>query len=503
MNALNTPPSNIGSRTATGASILIASRLITRCIDFVALIVLARLLSLEDFGVVAIAMSIVMIVEAIMELSLGLALVAIPVRTSSHYDTVFTLQLLRGLILASVLLISSWPLSQIYHDHRLIPLICVLSIAPASRGLSSPRMMEFSIAFNFWPTLVVEVIGKLSALALSVSAALLIGNYWALAISTIASPITMLFVSYVYAPYLPKISLKEWRDFAGYVRWATIGQTINALVWQMDPLMLGHVVDHFSIGAFSMASNLVALPTQIFVVQVMQPLVVAFSSVREDLQRLTAAYQKSAISIVTLSLPIVVGMSICAEPLLRLAFGEKWLASTTILRWLLIAAIPSLFVSPLSALALSVQKVRFATRLTIIELLVKFPLMLIGLLSYGIPGVLGARLITASVMGGCAMLTVRELIGLRIRDQLLATWRPVMSTVVMTLLVVLVKTQLGDGQGYNQLIFDMATIVGVGVVAYAGSMFFLWDLAGRPDGIECKVASLLGRSVRRITSVSP
>ena len=480
---------------------MIATRLITRCIDFVALIILARLLSLEDFGVVAIAMSIIMIVEAIMELPLGLALVALPARTTSHYDTVFTLQLLRGLILASILLIASWPLSQIYHDPRLIPLICALSIAPASRGLMSPRMIEFSIAFNFLPTLIVEVVGKLSALALSLIAVFLIGNYWALAVSTIASPITMLFASYVLAPHLPRISLKEWPDFADFLRWSTIGQTINALIWQMDPLLLGHVVDHFSIGAFSMASNLVALPTQIFSVQVIQPLVVAFSSVRGDLQRLTAAYQKSAISIVALSLPVMVGMSICAEPLLRLAFGEKWLASTTVLRWLAIAAIPSFLVSPLQSLALSMQRVQLVTRLTVIELLVKFPLMLIGILSYGIPGVLGARLITALVVGGFAVLTVRKLIGLRVRDQLLAIWRPVVSTVVMTLLIMPVKAELGDGQGYFQLAFHLVIIVGVGVLAYVGSMFFLWILAGRPDSIERNIASLAGRSVRRVASV--
>ena len=479
---------------------MIASRLITRCIDFVALIVLARLLALDDFGVVAIAMSIVMIVEAIMELPLGLALVALPARSASHYDTVFTLQLLRGLILASILVISSWPLSQIYHDHRLIPLICALSIAPASRGLSSPRMIEFSMAFDFWPNLIVEVIGKLGGLALSLIAALLIGNYWALAIGTIASPITMLFVSYGYAPHLPKISLKEWPIFADFLRWATIGQTINAVVWQMDPLMLGRAVDHSSIGAFSMASNLVALPTQIFVVQLIQPLVVAFSSVREDLQRLTAAYQKSAVGVVALSLPIMVGMSICAELLLRLAFGEKWLTSATILSWLAIAAIPSFLTSPLPALALSAQRVQLVTRLIVIELLVKFPLMLVGILSYGIPGVLGARLITALVMSGCGMLTVRELIGLRVRDQLLATWRPVISAGIMTLLIMPIKAGLGEGQGYYQLVSNFGIVVGVGVIAYVGSMFFLWNLAGRPDGIECNVAGLLGRSARRIAS---
>src|SRR2546430_959673 len=73
MKSLKPQTHNIKGRTAAGATIMIASRLITRCIDFAALIVLARLLSPEDFGLVAIAMSVIMIVEAIMELPLRYA----------------------------------------------------------------------------------------------------------------------------------------------------------------------------------------------------------------------------------------------------------------------------------------------------------------------------------------------------------------------------------------------------------------------------------------------
>jgi O-antigen/teichoic acid export membrane protein len=498
MKSLKPPVHSIKSRTAAGATIMIASRLITRCIDFGALVVLARLLSPEDFGLIAIAMSVIMIVEAIMELPLGFALVALPTRTKPHYDTVFTLQFFRGLGLAIILLISAWPLSQIYNDHRLIWLICVLSIAPASRGLCSPRIIEFSIDFDFWPNLIMEVAGKLIALSLSVSSAWLTRSYWSLAIGTIASPITMLVVSYIFAPYLPAISLRKWQDFAGYVRWTTFGQTIRALVWQMDSLMLGRFVNRFELGGFSMAANLAALPGQIFIDQMMNPLVVAFSSVRQDTRRLITAYQKSTTSIVALSLPIMVGMSMNAEPIIRLAFGEKWLAAAPILRWLSWAVIPSLFTSPVGALAVSLERSRVMTRLVVIELVIRFPLTLIGILHYGIAGAVAARLVTALAIAGFAMLAVRELIGLRIKDQLVGPWRPMISTAIMAAMVALLEASFGDVSGYYQLVLHLAAIVGVGAAAYAGSMFLLWSLIGRPDGLESHVATLLATGVQKV-----
>jgi O-antigen/teichoic acid export membrane protein len=498
MESLTPPPQSIKNRTAAGASILIASRLITRCIDFGALVILARLLSPDDFGLVAIAMSVIMIAEAIMELPLGFALVALPTRTKVHYDTVFTLQLLRGLLLAVLLLTASWPLSQVYGDQRLIGLVCALSIAPASRGLTSPRIIEFSMDFNFFPNLVMEVAGKLVALALSVSSAWLTKSYWSLAIGTIASPTAMLVVSYIYAPYLPAISLKKWHDFAVYVRWTTFGQTIRALVWQMDSLMLGRFVNRLELGNFSMAANLAALPGQVFVDQMMNPLLVAFSSVRENTHRLTAAYQKSATGIAAFGFPIMVGMSMNAELIIRLAFGEKWLAAATILRWLSWATIPSFFTGPFGALAVSLGKPRIITRLLVVDFVIRFPLMLVAILHYGIAGAAAARLIIAVAIAAYTMMSVRVLIGLPIKDQLVGPWRPAISAVVMAVMILPLEPSVGYVLEYHQLIVRLAVIVGVGAAGYASSMFLLWGLVGCPDGLESHVARLVVSGIGRV-----
>jgi PST family polysaccharide transporter len=307
----------------------------------------------------------------------------------------------------------------------------------------------------------------------------------------------MLVVSYIYAPFIPAISLKKWRDFATYVRWTTFGQTISALLWQMDPLLVGRFVNRFELGGYSMAGNLAALPGQIFVGQLMNPLVVAFSSVREDASRLAAAYKKSALSIVTLGLPVMVGMSMTAEPLLRFAFGEKWLAAAPILRWLPWAIIPSFYTGPLAALAVTLQRVRIITRLLVIELCIKFPVMLIGIWYYGIAGAVAARVLIALMVAAGSMRGVRELIGLRVRDQLFGSWRPTVSAAIMAAVVASLEGSWGDAPGLH-----LAIVVIVGATAYAGSMFLLWSVTGRPDGIESHLAKVLTSSVQRIRKIS-
>lgn len=498
---MSRPANRLRSQATAGAITLVASRLIARGFDLLTLVVLGRLLSPADFGLVAIAMAVVQIFEAVMELPLGLALVALPQRTKLHYDCAFTLQLMRGLALAAILAALAWPMSQIYGDHRLIWLVSALSIAPAARGLLSPRTVEYALNFNYLPSLTIEVAGKLAALVSSIVVAWLTASYWSIVTATIAAPVMMLVVSYIFAPYLPAISLKEWRTFSKYLRFTTAAQAVTALVWQMDQLMLGRFVDRNELGRFSMASNLSALPTQILIGQTISPLAVAFSSVRDDLERLKAAYHKSAITIAAIGLPAMVWISLNAEPVLRLVLGQKWVSAAPILAWLSLAMIPQLFAGPLVPLATTVNKTNVFLRLGLIELFIKAPLMMVGLLYYGVAGVIAVRLIMAVVMTGCTMFVVRELIGLRLKDQLLGPWRATLSTAIMAAAIALLQGRFADPPSILQLVLDLTIVGSVGVAVYAVSMFLLWRAAGSPDGVELHVMKLFASGMRRVRNL--
>jgi O-antigen/teichoic acid export membrane protein len=495
------PSEKIGRRTTTGAGLLISSNVVARLVDLAALTMLARLLSPADFGLVAIAMSVMMIVEAVMELPLGLALVALPERTKAHFDTVFTVGLLRGAVLALILILTAWPLAKIYHDNRLIALLCVLGLAPASSGLASPRMAEYAIKMDFKPNFAMDVISRFATFAVSVSVAWLTGSYWSLALGTLASPLTLVVVSFIYAPYLPSLTLSKWRDFSGYLRWTTLTQLLTATNWQMDQLLLGRLVSRQELGAFSMASNLSAVPGQILIVQAAKPLLAGFSLVRNDLRRLASAYQKSVNGVVAVGLPLLAGIWFTATPLIRLALGNQWSEAVPLLQWLSIAAMPSLFVSPVWALVMALNKPNIFFRLALSEFIIKLPLMLVGVFSFGILGALGVRVMTAVFATGCSMWFVRALIKLPIGTQLLIAWRPTLGVVIMAFTCEMLGWDFLNPQDHGQLILSLIWILGIGGTVYVGSLLLLWFLAGRPDGIEAKALEVLGNLLRRSLTI--
>jgi len=484
-------------RITAGAMVLIASRLIARCIDLATLLVLARLLSPADFGLVAIAMSVIMVTEAVFELPVWQALVRLPM-TRTHFDTAFTLALLRSLAVVLILFAIAWPVARIYGEDRLIPLVCALAFAPASRGLGSARMIEYVKKLDYRRDFVLEFTGKIVAFIVSVSLAWWTRSYWSLVVGTIAAPITMVVVSYVLAPYWPRLTLRKWRAFASFLGWSSASQAVNALNWQMDQLMLGRFVNRTELGRFSMAANLAALPSQVFISQVLSPLMVTFSLIREDSRRLMLAYQNSATTIVAAGVPIMIGLSAISEPLIRLILGGQWAEAAPILRWLSLAAIPAFFVAPLAPLFMALNRTQVFLRLTLIELVFKLPIVFVGAVYYGVAGIVVARLATALFVAGFSALAVRELIGLPLRTQVFGPWRPMLSGLAMALAIMPMADWLANVRGLLPLILGLTAVVFVAAVVYVSSIFMLWRMAGCPEGFESKIANLLGNYKRRV-----
>src|ERR1700712_1950291 len=96
---------SLSERTARASIWTVGSKLVSKAIDLVTLLCLARMLGPADFGLVAMAMTSVLITEAIFELPLGIALIRIPEPelTSGMYDTALTLGLIRGVVISVTL----------------------------------------------------------------------------------------------------------------------------------------------------------------------------------------------------------------------------------------------------------------------------------------------------------------------------------------------------------------------------------------------------------------
>ncbi|WP_010162520.1 lipopolysaccharide biosynthesis protein [Sphingomonas sp. PAMC 26617] len=489
-------PQDLAGRTLSGAAWLIASKLGTRSIDFVGLLLLANLLLPADFGMVAVALTLVQIVEAIFEIPITQVLVRSDAITPDLLDTAFTIGLIRGGVLTLILAALAWPFALLYHEPRLVPLICFLSIAPTVRGLMSPAMAHYARAIDFRRDLLIEVIGKIVALGCAVPLAIMTRSYWALATATVAAPVATMALTYWFAPYRPRWSLARWSVFSHFVGWMTASQTIGALNWQIDRLMLARFVGKAELGSFSLAGDLAAIPDQAMIKPITRPLLGAFAALQGDAQRLSRAYARSVGMMLTTGLPIVLGLSLLAEPVVRLALGPKWQACWPMLQWLALPLIPALITAPLVSLAMTTGRTEITLHRNVVELVLKIPLVFVGAYYYGTYGLIAGRVISAVLMLAVCSWLVRRLIGLSIVDQLLGTWRPLGAGMVMVLTLFALRPVLHDLRGIP-LAIGLAACGGTALACYLATLFALWRAHDRPPGIETMIVDRISQLRRR------
>lgn len=488
----------VGHRTAKGGTWTVAARLMSRVMDLVTMMVLARVLRPADFGLVAIAMAVIFVVESALELPISQALVRLPEIRREHYDTAFTLSLMRAIAVTVALFLLSWPFAHIYNDHRLLPLVCWLSLAPASRGFVSPKLADYSRRFDFTPDFSMELIGKFTALSVAIIVALLTHSYWSIAIGTLISPVASTITSYILAPYRPRLSLAALPSFTGFLGWITAAQMLGAINWQADRLLMGKLASRRDMGLFSAANDTANVPLLSLLGPVLRPLLSAFAHVRHDLPRLARSYQNSAGAMVAVALPVLVGESLLAGPAIRLLMGEHWAGAVIYLRWLPLSLVPSLFAAPLPPLAMAFDRTEIFFKRNLLEICVKLPLVVFCAYHFGFRGIVAARAISETVTVAYSVVIVRQLLGIPIRRQLFGPWRTIVSAAAMAAVLAMFHGHLNGVQGSFGLIARVAAAVAAGALTYTTILFSLWVAVGKPAGLEAMLAERLLRRLLRV-----
>lgn len=476
---------SLSVKTAAASLWMVGGRLLSKLIDFAALLILARYLGPADFGLVAIAMISVQIVDMILEIPAAAAIGSLERLTPNAVSTAFTIALLRALVIALLLALLAFPLAKFYGEPRLAGLLFVLALSPAMRGLSNPNLLVYSLKMDFRRDFAVDVLSKLIALLVSGIVAVLTGSYWALALNAVAATTSAAFISYLLGSRKVSLSLKEWRMFAPMMGWNSFAQIMQAVNWQLDRIVLPKFVSVASFGSYSNAANITSIPYQAIVQPVSRPLLVAFAT-GSDPERLRAGYLRASYTLTALVGPILIMISVCSLPIVEMVLGKAWINVAPILFYMAMTSAFTLPVIPMTALALSQGRANLISAKTFAELLVKTPAVLLLVSRFGIAGALWAQAFSSTAMVLSSMILVRRLIDLKLSRQLLQLFCPVASLALLGLIAHGVESVL-YGRVHVLIVLVAAGVLGCS--AYLVSMALFWVISGRPEGPEAMLWS--------------
>lgn len=479
----------------SGAAWTGLSKILVNVIGLISTVILARLLMPEDFGIVAIAAAFAIIVATVTELSLAQALVQHEAPDEDHYHTAFTLNLLRGLLLAVIVGLLAWPTAQLYGDQRLVGIIIVLAIGTLFGGLVNPKLAVLERRLEFRQLMTLSLAEKLGGFVVSIAIAYFYQSYWALVLGQLASQIARSGASYLLIRYRPRFTLKHGRDLMSFSIWLTLGQAVQAINWRADPMILGLFVPNRVLGQFSMGGRVTNLAISDVLHPVTQLLFPAFAQIRHEPDRLRAAYIRAQGLLGMIGVPLGLGLAAVAEPLTLVLLGDQWRDAVIVIQLMAIAAVMPRLVS-INAVAMAAGRTKALFHRDLRALAIRLPLILGGAL---IAPEVGLSVLTGALLGNIVSAIVNAVLNMQlvssitlvtIGDQVRMMWRPIVAASAMAGIVLIALDHLPFDQTMFGMVARLATGGMIGGLAYAALIAGLWMMAGRPKGAESEAAEL-------------
>ncbi|WNO54519.1 lipopolysaccharide biosynthesis protein [Stakelama saccharophila] len=456
-------------------------------------LVLARLLVPADFGLVAIATTMLAVLQTITNMSLGQALIHHPDPTTDHFHAAWTLNALRGLVVGGLFAAAGQPIAVFYGDARLAPVVAVLGASVFLNGLMNPKRIMLQKKLVFWQDFVLTVSAKLVGLIVSVWLAFATKSYWALVWGQVAAQGTSVLVSYMVLPMLPRPRWRASRELFGFSAWLTLSQIVNTINWRFDQLLIGKFLGRSDLGLYTVGDNLALMPTREATLPLTQTLFPAYANVRDDRKRLLRAYQRSQALVTAIALPLGVGMALLAKPLVLIAMGPKWLGAVVVIQALAAIFALQTLGTLVQPLGMSLGATRRLFKRDVMLLVVRVPIIVAGMFLHGLIGVVIARVITGIIAIGFNLTLVRSLLGLPIVEQIRANARTLFAVAVMAAMLTAWHLLLSEPEDQTALIAATAVQIALGGAAYLGTLATTWWLQSRPAGPETEVAAMLGK----------
>ncbi len=338
---LRNPGKSLSQRVVHAGFWASALRITRRLFGLARTIILARLLAPNDFGLYGIALLSLSALETFSQTGFDQALIQKKEDIKSYLDTAWTIQVIRGLLLASILVLGAPLVGAFFGEPRAVLLVRVLGVAVLLKSLQNIGIIYFKKELEFHKQFIYEFGGTFADLAVAIPAAFILRSVWALVFGLLAGNFVRMVVSYFIHSYRPRPQLEGTKAKELYIfgRWILGSSIVVFLATQGDDVFLGKVLGATALGFYQMAfrfSNLMATEITHVTSQVTFP---AYSKLQDKIPKLREGFLRTVETTTSLILPLTAGIFILAPDFVRLFLGEKWMPMVPALRILSISGL--------------------------------------------------------------------------------------------------------------------------------------------------------------------
>lgn len=323
--------SGLAHRVMVSSTLMLLIRFVQRGLGIVSTLILARLLTPADFGIVAIIAIVIQFFDLVS--TAGSEPYLIQKRTLDERDlaTAWTVNLAFKAILWLVLMLCAPWVAEYYDRPDLALPVRVASLVLLINGLVSPGLALLKRELKYRKILHLSIWQKVISFTVVMLVVLHTPSYWALIFGDIVSALVMTIGSFLVYPYRPSATLARVGEQVRFSQWIFLRNVLGFVRAQIDTLLVTKNFAMADVGIFHVSKSLSAMPAKDIVAPAVEPLLSAFARVRDDRADLAFKVRVSVCFVVFLIMPVCTYIAFFPDSIIDVFLGDQWTGAYAVL----------------------------------------------------------------------------------------------------------------------------------------------------------------------------
>jgi teichuronic acid exporter len=298
-------------------------------LQFLTTLVLARLLSPAEFGLVALMVVFTHLAATFVESGYGASLIQMQTVPRELASSVFYFNLAMALVLYGVFWYAAVPIAHFYREPLLVPIARVLALTVIFNALGLVQNCLLARQLNFRTQSKATVLATAVAGTIGIALALRGYGVWSLVVQSLCSTGLRALLLWGFSPWRPAwtFSAAAMRAMFPYGSRLLLSGLLGTLYESLIPLFIGKLFPKVELGYYSRAQGTQRLASGSFTTIIIDVIFPAYAAIQDDRVLLRDGYRKTILYTSVVLLPLMFGLAAIAHPLFLVLFTAKWLPS--------------------------------------------------------------------------------------------------------------------------------------------------------------------------------
>lgn len=446
------------------------SRFIKQGLQFVTLVILAKLLAVSDFGLMSTAMIYIGFLQVIYDLGVSAALIQKKDISDNLFSSVFWLNILVGLLITIILFFSATLIAEFHGEKQLEEIIKVLSIVFVLSSIKSAQQAVIERNLNFNTISKIEIISSFLGALVGVLLAFLGYGVWSLVFQNIVLTASSSLLIWFRGNKRPNFyfSFREIKSIFKFSINLSGFNLVNYFVRNADYFLISKFIGVEALGLYTLAYKIMLYPLQNITYIISRVMYPVYSKLADDNNEFKNMFILVAKVISIITFPMMLGLMAVSDLFVNVVLGEKWNEIIPLILILTPLGLIQSVYTPAGAIFKAKDKTDIWFRWGVFSGIVTVSAFIIGL-RWGIIGVAVGYLISNLILIVPGMKIPFRYINLKISEFIKSLSITFYCSIAMFGIVILLK-YLISGFGETP---ELIALVILGVIIYvAGSLLF-------------------------------